>query len=464
MTSEVEQHGAIYYPEDKLSFGKTVFSGIQHVVAMFGATVLGPLLMGFDPNVAIFFSGIATILFFYVLGSDSQPPPEVRGIARIIFYLLRGGRIPSYLGSSFSFIAAVGAATAYSGHGLNPNIPVALGGIIAAGILYCAIGAIVSAVGYAWINRLMPPVVTGVIVGIIGLNLAKVAVGELSGSTFNTLFGLLTIVLVAMPALYAPGFFNRLPILIGAFLSYFLYLTLSTTFNIGVPIDFSGVANAHWFAPPQFQLPIFDFTAITLIAPIAIILVAENLGHVKAVSAMTGRPLDAYLGKAFMGDGLATIIAGSFGGTGVTTYAENIGVMAATKNYSSLTFLAAGAFAVLLGCSPKVGAIIHTIPVPILGGLSFVVFGLITSTAGRIWVANNGAGKPVDFADPRNQLVVGVSLVMGAGDLTIKIGDFAVGGIAMATFSAIFLYHLLGMGANSKPNLKHQLKDHLKEQ
>jgi xanthine/uracil permease len=175
-----------------------------------------------------------------------------------------------------------------------------------------------------------------------------------------------------------------------------------------------------------------------LIAPVAIILVAENLGHIKAVTAMTGRNLDPYMGRAFVGDGLATMLAGSVGGTGVTTYAENIGVMAATKVYSSLIFVVAAAAAILLGFSPKFGALIRTIPPPVLGGVSIVVFGLIAVAGAKIWVDNK-----VDFSQNRNLIVAAVTLVLGAGDFTLRIGGFTMGGIGSATFGAIALYALL---------------------
>jgi xanthine/uracil permease len=176
-----------------------------------------------------------------------------------------------------------------------------------------------------------------------------------------------------------------------------------------------------------------------LIAPVAIILVAENLGHIKAVGAMTGRSLDAYLGRAFLGDSIATIVSAAGGGTGVTTYAENIGVMAATKVYSSLLFVVAAVVSILLGFSPKFGALILSIPGPVIGGLSIVLFGLIAAMAGRIWVENR-----VDFANPRNLITVAAALTAGAGDLTLKFGDFTMGGIGTATFGAIILYQILG--------------------
>jgi putative pyrimidine permease RutG len=413
-------------PDERLPWGKTIVLGIQHVVAMFGSTALAPIIMGFDPNTAIFFSGVGTLLFF----------------------LVTGGRLPSYLGSSFAFIAVVIAATGYAGSGPNPNIPVALGGIVAAGVVYAAIGLIVHFSGTAWVERLMPPVLTGAIVAAIGLNLAGVAVKGVSASGFDTAVGLFTVLAVALIAVHAPGMARRLPVLLGAICGYLVYLICANGFGFGKPIDFSAVAAAPLFGLPHFTGPVFTGTAMALIAPVAVVLVAENLGHVKAISAMTGRDFDPILGRAFLADGLATIIAGFGGGTGVTTYAENMGVMAVTRVFSTLVFVVAGCVALLLGFSPKFGALILTLPEPVIGGLALVVFGLIAATAGRIWVENG-----VDFSDGRNLITVAVALTAGAGDLTVKIGSFALGGIGTATFGAIILYHLLRRSPDRAPVL-----------
>ena len=402
-------------PGERLPMAQTIVLGLQHVVAMFGATVLAPLLMGFDPNVAILFSGIGTLIFF----------------------VLVGGRVPSYLGSSFAFIAVVIAATGYAGSGPNANLGVALGGIIAAGVLYAIIGLVVMAAGHRWIDRLMPPVVTGSIVAVIGLNLAPIAVKGISASAFDTWIGLATIVSVGLVAVRAPGLARRLPILLGGIAGYLLYALCANGLGLGKPIDFSAVAAAAWIGWPKLAAPVWNAHAMALIAPVAIVLVAENLGHVKAVAAMTGKNLDAFLGRAFVGDGLATIVAGAGGGTGVTTYAENIGVMAVTRVYSTLLFVVAALAAIVLGFSPKFGALIMTIPGPVLGGLSIVVFGLITATGGRIWVQNR-----VDFSRSRNLVTAAVTLIVGAGDLALRFGDFTLGGIGTATFGAILLYQL----------------------
>jgi len=411
-------------PDERLPMGQTLVAGLQHVVAMFGATALAPILMGFDPNVSILFSGLATLIFFVVVG----------------------GRVPSYLGSSFAFIGPVLVATGATVGSPNPNIPVALGGIIAAGVLYTLIGLVVHVAGHRWVEKLMPPVVTGAIVAAIGLVLAPIAIssasgtgpGNEAGTAFARWIALITVLAVGIVAVYAPGMWRRLPILLGGAAGYIAYLILANGLGFGQAIDFSKVAQAAWFGLPTFQGPVFTSQAMSLIAPVAIILVAENLGHIKAISAMTGRNLDPYLGRAFMGDGIATMISGSFGGTGVTTYAENMGVMSVTRIYSTLIFIVAAAIAILLGLSPKFGAFIGTIPGPVLGGLSIVVFGLIAATAGRIWVENR-----VDFSKPRNLITVAVALVLGAGNFKLTLGGFTLDGIGTATFGAIILYHLL---------------------
>lgn len=286
----------------------------------------------------------------------------------------------------------------------------------------------------------MPPVVTGAVVAVIGLNLAPIAAkGAMGGSGFDAAMAIVTILCVGGIAVFTRGMVQRLLILVGLILSCVIYAVLANGLGLGKPIDFSGVMAAAWLGLPHFSSPVFKADAMGLIVPVAIILVAENLGHLKAVSAMTGRDMDRYLGRAFVGDGVATMVSGAVGGTGVTTYAENIGVMAVTRIYSTLVFVLAALIAIVLGFSPKFGALIQTIPGPVLGGMSIVVFGLIAIAGARIWVVNQ-----VDFSDNRNLIVAAVTLVLGAGDFTVKLGSFTLGGIGTATFGAIILYALLG--------------------
>jgi uracil-xanthine permease len=412
--------GGVVGPDERLPWPQTTVMGVQHLIAMFGATVLAPILMGFDANVAILMSGIGTLIFF----------------------VMTQGKVPSYLGSSFAFIGVVIAASGYAGPGPNANIGVALGGIIACGIVYTIIGAIVQAVGTGWIERFMPPVVTGSVVAVIGLNLAGIPIKNMAPTNFDAWMQGLTFVCVALVAVFSSGMLQRLLILMGLIVASVVYAVLTNGLGLGKPMDLSGLVNAAWFGMPNFSAPVFEANAMLLIAPVAVILVAENLGHIKAVTAMTGKNLDKYMGRAFMGDGVATIVAGSAGGTGVTTYAENIGVMAATKIYSTAIFMVAGIMAILLGFSPKFGALIQAIPLAVMGGVSIVVFGLIAVAGAMIWVDNK-----VDFSNNKHLLAAAITLVLGTGDYTLKFGEFALGGIGTATFGAILLHALLNRKA-----------------
>ena len=422
-SSAVLAQGGVVGPDERLPWPQTAVMGVQHVIAMFGATVLAPILMGFDPNLAILMSGIGTLIFFIVTG----------------------GKVPSYLGSSFAFIGVVIAATAYAGTGPNANLGVALGGIVACGVVVVLIGALVQAVGTGWIERFMPPVVTGSVVAVIGLNLAGIPVKNMAAGNFDAWMQLVTFVSVALVAVMARGMVQRLLILVGLIVASVIYAVLTNGLGLGKPMDLSGIASAAWVGLPGLTAPVFSASAMLLIAPVAIILVAENLGHLKAVTAMTGKNLDRYMGRAFMGDGLATLVSGSVGGTGVTTYAENIGVMAATKIYSTAVFLVAALIAVVLGFSPKFGALIQAIPLPVMGGVSIVVFGLIAVAGAKIWVDNK-----VDFSDNKNLLMAAITLILGTGDFTLKFGQFALGGIGTATFGAILLWALLGRSPAQK--------------
>lgn len=395
--------------------------GIQHVFAMFGATVLAPFLMGFDPNLAILMSGICTILFF----------------------IMTGGRVPSYLGSSFAFIGVVIAATGYSASGTgvaNLNLGVAAGGIMACGVLYALLGFMVMATGTKWIEKLMPPVVTGAVVMIIGLNLAPVTVKGVMGNNFNMWMALVTVMCMGVIAVFTSGLMQRLLLLLGLLLSYVIYFVVANVMGLGTAIDFAAIQQAAWFGLPTFHSPEFSVNATLIIAPIALILVAENLGHIKAVGAMTGENLDPHIGKAFVADGVATTLSGGVGAPGMTTYGENIGVMAVTRVYSTIVFVIAGVFAIFLGLSPKFGAIIHTIPSATLAGASIVVFGLITIAGAKIWIENK-----VDFSKNKNLMVAAVTIILGTGDFALQLGQFNLGGIGTATFAALFLNFIFSL-------------------
>ncbi|MGH2819890.1 MAG: uracil-xanthine permease family protein [Actinomycetota bacterium] len=392
--------GAVVAPEERLSWPKTIGVGMQHVIAMFGATVLVPLLTNFPPATTIFFSGVGTLLFLVVVRN----------------------RIPSYLGSSFAFIAPVLAAQEQGG------IPAALSGILVAGLLFLLVGVIVDRGGAGWIDRLMPPAVTGAIVALIGLNLAPVAKDNFAQ---DPLVAFVTLVAVLIIGIAVRGFVGRLSIFLGVVLGYVLAAVLGR-------VDFSPVGEAAWVGLPDFTLPALDLRAVLLVAPVVVVLIAENTGHVKAVAAMTERNLDDSLGKAYMGDGAATFLAGLGGGSGTTTYAENIGVMAATRVYSTAAYVVAAIVAILLGLVPKFGALVGTIPVGVLGGVTTVLYGMIAVLGARIWIENR-----VDFRDPVNLVTGAVALIVGAANYSFEIGDYAFEGIALGSFGAILVYQVL---------------------
>jgi uracil-xanthine permease len=390
----------VVMPDERLSWPRTIGIGMQHVVAMFGATVLVPLLTGFPAATTILFSGIGTLVFLVVVRN----------------------RVPSYLGSSFAFIAPVIAAHAKGG------IAVALGGIVAAGFAFFLVGLLVDSFGSRLLEKLMPPVVTGAIVALIGLNLAPVAKDSFAKSPP---VALVTIAAILVIGIAVRGFLGRLSIFLGVLVGYLFAVALGG-------VDMSPIAKAAWFGLPQFHLPIFDLRAILLIVPVVVVLIAENTGHVKAVATMTGRNLDASLGEAYMGDGLATMIAGLGGGSGTTTYAENIGVMAATRVYSTAAYFVAAVTAILLGLCPKFGALIGTIPPGVLGGATTVLYGMIAVLGARIWVE-----AKVDFRDPTNLLTAAIAIVVGAANYTLRLGNYELNGIALGSFGAIVVYALL---------------------
>jgi uracil-xanthine permease len=392
--------GAVVPPEERLSWPLTVGVGAQHVVAMFGATVAVPLITGFPVATTLFFSGIGTLLFL----------------------ALTRNRVPSYLGSSFAFISPVLAAKAHGG------LPEALGGILVAGVVLAAVGLVVQVAGARVVDAVMPPVVTGAIVALIGLNLAPVAKGEFAKQPWTAL---VTLLVVLLSGLVLRGFLGRLSVFLGVVVGYVMAAVRGD-------VDFGPVRAAHWVGAPPFTTPHLSWHGIALIVPVVVVLVAENTGHVKAVAAMTSRNLDDSLGRAYAADGIATVLAGGFGGSGTTTYAENIGVMAATRVYSTAAYAVAGVVALLLGLCPKFGAFVQTIPVGVLGGATTVLYGLIAVLGGRIWVEGR-----VDFRDPVNLFPAAVALVIGAADYTWKVGDVSFNGIALGTFAAIAGYHVL---------------------
>lgn len=392
--------GEVVKPDERLAWPLTIGVGVQHIAAMFGATFLVPIITGFPPSTTLFFSGIGTL----------------------IFLALTKNQVPSYLGSSFAFLAPIAAAQASGG------IAVALGGVVATGVLLAIVGLIVNAVGIGWINWLLPPIVTGSIVMIIGLNLAGAANNNFKAAPVTAI---VTLVSVAIIGAVSKGFLGRISIFGGIIIGY-AFAALQGDIN------FDGVKAAKWFALPTFTSPSFDVNAILLFLPVVLVLIAENVGHVKAVAAMTGKDLDGQMGNALIADGVATTLAGAGGGSGTTTYAENIGVMAATRIYSTAAYWVAGIGAILLSLSPKFGAVLSATPAGVLGGVGVALYGMIGVLGAKIWIENK-----VNFSNSTNLFIAATTLIIGIADMTWKRGDYSFGGIINGTLVAVVGYQLL---------------------
>jgi uracil-xanthine permease len=401
--------GEVVSTDERLSWPRTIGVGIQHIAAMFGATFLVPIITGLPPTTTLFFSGVGTL----------------------IFLALTKNRVPSYLGSSFAFLAPIAAAKA--GGGMSN----ALGGVVATGVILAVIGLIVRAAGIGWINWLLPPLVTGTIVMVIGLNLAGAAKNNF---VKGPLVGIITLASIGLIAAYSRGFLGRISIFLGLVVGYAVAL-------IRGDVDTSGIKSAAMFAAPHFTSPTFNGKAIALFLPVVLVLIAENVGHVKAVSAMTGKNLDDQMGMALFADGVATTLAGAGGGSGTTTYAENIGVMAATRVYSTAAYWVAGIGAIGLSLSPKFGAVLSATPVGALGGVGVALFGMIGVLGARIWIE----GK-VNFADSTNLIIAASALIIGIADMSWTSGDYTFGGIINATLVAVIGYQVLHSIAKNRGN------------
>ncbi|CAB4537988.1 UraA Xanthine/uracil permeases [actinobacterium SCGC AAA044-D11] len=392
--------GDVVKPGERLAWPLTIGVGIQHIAAMFGATFLVPIITGFPPSTTLFFSGVGTL----------------------IFLTLTKNKVPSYLGSSFAFLAPIAAAMS------NGGMAVALGGVVATGVILAVVGLVVNAIGIGWINWLLPPVVTGSIVMIIGLNLAGAANNNFKQAPVTAI---ITLAAVALIGAVSKGFLGRISIFGGIVVGYAYAAFIGD-------INFDGVKAAKWIAMPTFTTPTFDTNAILLFIPVVLVLIAENVGHVKAVSAMTGKDLDGQMGNALFADGVATTLAGVGGGSGTTTYAENIGVMAATRIYSTAAYWVAGVGAILLSLSPKFGAILSATPAGVLGGVGVALYGMIGVLGAKIWIENK-----VNFGNSTNLLIAATTLIIGIADMTWKRGDYSFGGIINGTLVAVIGYQVL---------------------
>src|SRR3954466_11488920 len=393
--------GEVVRPDEWLRLPNMLGLGAQHVLAMFGATALVPVLTGFPVTTTIFFSGVGTLIFNVVTRK----------------------RVPSYTGSSFAFIAPVLAAKADGG------VPAALGGILVAGIALALVGLIIDRAGYRVVEFLLPPVVTGAIVALIGLNLAPVAKGQFSQQAGIALFTLAAILLATVGLRGLP---QKLSVFLGVAAGYVFAAILGK-------VDWTTVHQADWVGLPDFTTPSFQGRAILLIVPaVILVLIAENAAHVKAVAAMTERDLDPLIGRSIMADGAATTLAGAFGGARTATHAGDHGTMGLTRVYSTLAYIIAGLIAIALALLPKFGAVISAIPVGVLGGAVTILFGLIAVLGARIWIEAR-----VDFRDPVNLATAAVALVVGAGGYTLVWGDYEFSGITLGTVAAIGIYQVL---------------------
>jgi len=409
-----------------MSWGRTAGIGAQHVVAMFGATFVFPVVMGLDPNLAILFSGISTIIFLLIVKNS----------------------VPSYLGTSAAFVAGVAAIRAQGGDSAEVT-----GAIMVAGILLLLVGVLIHFTGAGALKKVLPPAVTGAVVMLIGFNLAPVVAGIYWPQ--DQWVGLAVAVFMVMGAVLFPGFWGRIAVFLGLVFGFILSFVLDSTIG-GIEgeggeadrVNFAGLGDAAWFGLPSGELadgvsaihaPSFSLTFVLLVIPGVIALIAENVGHVRAVAEMTGDDLDPYMGRALGADGFATALASSFGGAPTTTYAENIGVMSATRIYSTAAYYVAAGFAIILGLCPKFGVIINAIPGGVLGGVTLVLYGMIGLIGAKIWVDNG-----VDFGNPVNMVPLAAGLIAGIGDVTLKVTDtFELSGIAFGTLLVIVLYHLV---------------------
>lgn len=407
---------AIVAPGERLSWPRTIGLGAQHVIAMFGATFLVPILTGFDTSTTLLFSGVGTLLFL----------------------TLTRNRVPSYLGSSFAFLGPVGAAMA------GPGMGGALFGIVVTGIMLAVVGLVVQAVGTRWIHVLMPPAVMGAIVALIGFNLSQASWSNVVNANVSpdapdmdsVLLAFVTVLAVVVVAALSRGITGRVAILVGFVVGYLVALARGA-------VDFTKVDAAAWVGFPDFTTPSIEWSVLPMFLPVVFVLVAENVGHVRSVAHLVGDDtINDETGRTLFADGAATVIAGIGGGSATTTYGENIGVMTATRVFSTAAYWVAGIVAILLSLSPKFGQLLHTIPNGVIGGVTLALYGIIGLIGVRMWIDNR-----VDFGVQKNLYSVAVALIiaMGIGNGALTFGDLQLGGIALGTAAVLAIYH--GMSA-----------------
>ena len=399
--------------DDRVSVGRAIPLGIQHMMSMFGSTVLVPVLTGLDPNVAIMCSGIGTICYL----------------------LVTGNKIPSYLGSSFAFISPILAV------GATKGLDAAMSGVIVAGLVFLAVAGVIRLVGTGWLDRLLPPVLVASVMVVIGVGHAATAADMAfmtdAADGTSVFFGtgaLVAAVTLAAAVIFSgmSGIVGTVPVLLAIIVGYLLSLALGL-------VDFAPVAEASWIGLPHVSMPRFDLGAIALVAPVAVVVVIEHIGHLLAVGEIVGKDYRDMLPRSLAGDGISTMISGFLGGPPTTTYAENIGVMSVTRVYSTQIFWYAAGFALVVGgFCPKLAALIQSIPSPVMGGVSLLLFGLIASNGLRMLVSNR-----VDFDVNRNLMIASVVIILGVGmetsGISIPIGDYTLPGMATSTLVGIIM-------------------------
>ncbi len=370
---------------------------LQHFVAMFGATVLVPLLTGLDPLVALFTAGAGTLLF----------------------HTITGGMVPVFLGSSFAFIAPIIMVKEQLG-----DLAYATGGIFVAGFVYLLFALLVWLVGTEKVKRLFPPLVTGPMIVVIGLTLSPVAIQMASQ---NWLVATVVVVTVILTSVLLKGFWSMIPVLFGVLAGYAVSLPLGL-------VDVSVVQQSSWLSVPHFILPKFNWTAIATIAPVSIATVMEHIGDITTNGAVVGKNFFEKPGlhRTLIGDGLATSLAGLLGGPANTTYSENTGVLALTRVYDPRVLRGAAFLAMLVAFLAKFGAVLRTIPTPVIGGISLILFGMIASVGIRTLV-----NARVDFSKPKNLLIASLILTVGIGGATLKIGHVEFKGLSLAAIVGI---------------------------
>ncbi|MGX7262504.1 solute carrier family 23 protein [Enterococcus crotali] len=396
---------------------------LQHLFTMFGATVLVPILVGIDPGIALVSSGLGTIVYLFVTK----------------------GKIPAYLGSSFAFIAAMQMLMKSDGY------PAIAQGAMTTGLVYLIVSIIISKIGSAWLDKILPPIVVGPVVMVIGLGLASNAANNamFNNGEYDFKFiavALITLGLTIFYNMFFKGFLGLIPILLGIVSGYLVALL----FGI---VDIEPIKNAAWFAMPKFEIPFVQYqpklhlNAITTMAPIAFVTMTEHIGHLMVLNKLTKRNFfqDPGLSKTLMGDGAAQIVAGLVGGPPVTSYGENIGVLAITRVHSVFVIAGAAVFAVGLGFVGKLSAIILSIPGPVISGISFVLFGVIAASGLKILIDNQ-----INFDKKKNLLIASVILVIGIGGLVFKLDTFELSSMALATVLGIILNLILPETARSE--------------